>query len=87
MGYIKCKLTYKATDINGNPQEVRIRMLESDMADTKMYELPIYMHALVTKGFVSMWMKYDEGVLDRDMLGKSDVMVLDRDLLDIDILG
>ena len=54
MGYLKCKISYRRTDETGVPQEVRIRMLESDIANTKMYELPIYMHALSIKGLVEM---------------------------------
>lgn len=87
MGHIGCKLTYKATDKDGVPREVRFRMLESDMADTNIYELPIYMHALSVRGAVSMWMKLDEGILDRDILGKGDLMRLDYERLDVDILG
>lgn len=68
MGYLKCKISYRRTDETGVPQEIRIRMLESDMADTNMYELPIYMHALSVKGLVEIVRDFilDSGLLDNE---------------------
>ena len=69
MGYIKCKISYRRTDEMGVPQEVRIRMLESDIAGTNMYELPILMHALATKGKVEMTSVFllDKSHLDNEL--------------------
>ncbi len=54
MGYIRCVVKSRRTDNDGNPQFVRIGNIASDMADTNMFELPILMHALATKGLVEI---------------------------------
>lgn len=54
MGYIKCTINSRMTDEEGIPKVVRIGRLESDMADTNLFELPILMHALAVKGLVEM---------------------------------
>jgi hypothetical protein len=54
MGYIKCTINSRMTDEEGIPKVVRISRLESDMADTSLFELPILMHALAVKGLVEI---------------------------------
>lgn len=49
MGYIKFVLK-RATDAEGNTTNARISRIESDMADTGMYELNLITHALSAPG-------------------------------------
>lgn len=54
MGYIKFAINSRLTDKEGYPKNARIGRLESDMADSNMYELNIIMHALAIKGLVEI---------------------------------
>ena len=54
MGYIKCKIKSRLTDEEGRPKVISIGSLESDMADTNLFELPILMHTLAIKGLVEI---------------------------------
>lgn len=65
MGYIKCTINSRMTDEEGIPKVVRIGRLESDMADTNLFELPILMHALAIKGLVEIMRDF---ILDTSQL-------------------
>jgi hypothetical protein len=85
MAYIKLKLR-RISDIQGNTLYSQIGRVESDMADTNIYELPILTHALTYVNDIRMSMDLDIGSLDRDWLGGSEFMMLDSGKLEIDYL-
>lgn len=83
MSYIRFNIT-RTTDRNGVPQYAKIGRIESDMPNA--IESNIIWNALSKMGAVAMWLKMDSGLLNRDMLGDSDVLMLDRDMLNVDKL-
>ena len=83
MGYIRFNIT-RTTDSEGVTQYAKIGRIESDMTNT--IESNIIWNALSKMGAVAMWLKMDSGLLNRDMLGDSDVLMLDRDMLNVDKL-
>lgn len=52
MGFIKIRIASRKTDDEGYAERVSFRALESDMANEKLYELNVIMHALALKGKV-----------------------------------
>ena len=86
MGYIKFNVT-RVTDAQGNAVWSRIKRMESsgDMLNTKTLQSNIIYNALKFKTSVKMWMKMDEGILDRDMFGVAEAMVFDVGVLDNDL--
>lgn len=83
MSYIRFNIT-RTTDSNGVARYAKIGRIESDMPNT--IESNIIWNALSKMGAVAMWLKMDSGLLNRDMLGDSDVLMLDRDMLNVDKL-
>lgn len=83
MGYIRFNIT-RTTDSKGVARYAKIGRIESDMHNT--IESNIIWNALSKMGAVAMWLKMDSGFLNRDMLGDSDVLMLDRDMLNVDKL-
>ena len=88
MGYIKFNVT-RQTDAQGNAVWSRISRIESsdDMLNAQTLQSNIIYNALKFKTSVKMWMKLDEGVLDRDMLMGSEALMLDSGVIDNDLLA
>lgn len=85
MSYIRFRLV-RSTDAGGDPIQARFKRVESDMPSLSTLETNIIWNALSKVGAAMMWLALDEGVLERDMLGESDWLKLDRDMLDVDKL-
>lgn len=87
MGYIKLKLT-KVTDESGRTVYSRYGRVESDMPSLDTLETNIIWNALslINPKSVRLWMKFDKGILDRDMLGEAETLRLDIGILDCDLM-
>lgn len=71
MGYIKFILNERHST-EGNTSYARISRIESDMADTGLYELNLILHALsapVGNAVEILKLILDSGKLDKDVLG------------------
>lgn len=85
MGYIRFVVT-RITDRNGYTTMSKVKRMESDLPSTSTLQPNIIYNALSFKGATKMFMALDEGVLNRDMLGGVDSLVLDTGILDCDLI-
>lgn len=83
MGYIRFNIT-RVTDNDGRATQTNIKRMESDISNA--LESERIWNAMTFVGAIKKWLRMDEGLLDRDMLGDSDWFTLDRDMLNVDKL-
>lgn len=85
MGYIKFNLS-RITDNEGNTITAKVSRMESDMP-TRMSPIYIYHELARTRANdIRMWLKLNEGLLNRDMLGGVDSLILDVGIFDCDLM-
>lgn len=68
MGFIKFNVA-RRTDEYGNTVYGKITRIESDMPQSSTLETNIMWHALTKLNDIRLWLKLDEGKLNRDILG------------------
>lgn len=85
MGYIRFNVT-RVTDSDGNGVSAKVKRIESDMPSLSTLQTNFIFNALSFKSRVRMWMELDKGVLDRDILGGAEALLLDVGILDCDTL-
>lgn len=85
MGYIKFRLE-RYSDSEGRTIHTVMKRVESDMDSLKTLQPNFLMHAMANYRVIQMFLRMDEGVLDRDMLMGAEPMMVDTGVLDCDTL-